>query len=116
MARRPSVGAPVTEAEFQRQVIDLARTLGWRVAHFRTVRVLRGNGSTHYATPVQADGAGFPDLIMVRGERLLAVELKSGRGVVTDEQLAWLDALEGTRAEVYVWRPDHWDTLVEVLR
>lgn len=106
----------VAEAEFQRQVIGLARMLGWRVAHFRTVRVLRGNGSVHYATPVQADGAGFPDLIMVRGERLLAVELKAKRGVVSDEQRAWLDAFGSVHAEVYVWRPGDWDALTEVLR
>ncbi len=106
----------LAEADFQRQVIGLARVLGWRVAHFRTVRVLRRNGSVHYATPVQADGAGFPDLVMVRGERLLAVELKAKRGVVSDEQRAWLDAFAAVRAEVYVWRPDDWDALAEVLR
>jgi hypothetical protein len=52
-----------SEAQFQQQVIDLARLCGYRVAHFRTVRVQRKGGSVYYTTPVQADGAGWPDLV-----------------------------------------------------
>ena len=48
--------------------------LGGRVAHFRPPRTVHG-----WRTAVAADGAGFPDLVMVRGSRLLAAELKSER-------------------------------------
>ena len=105
------------EAQFQSQVIELARTLGWRVAHFRAVRVLRGNGAVRYMTPVQADGAGFPDLFMVRRERAIAAELKRQTGSTTsEEQKEWLARLEETPVETYKWRPSDWDSIVEVLR
>jgi hypothetical protein len=64
---------PPTEREFQRQVIDLARLLGWRCAHFRPGRTARG-----WRTPVQADGAGFPDLQPVRARDGLLRPLPPG--------------------------------------
>lgn len=104
------------ESEFQRQVIDLARLCGWRVAHFRAVRVQRANGSVHYCTPVQADGAGWPDLVLCRPPRQIAAELKVGRNTLAAEQREWLDILAGCRAETYVWRPEDWDEIERVLR
>lgn len=107
----------VSEEAVQGQVIDLAHVLGWRVAHFRGARVQRRDGSVRYQTPVQADGAGFPDLVMVRGERLIVVELKSARGRARAEQEAWLASFEGVPGcEVYVWRPRDWDAIAGVLR
>ncbi len=107
----------VSEEVFQGQVIELARMLGWRVAHFRGARVQRRDGSVRYQTPVQADGAGFPDLVMVRGGRLIVAELKSARGRTRAEQETWLAAFEGVPGcEVYVWRPRDWDALAGVLR
>ena len=47
----------MSERELQDAVIQLARLLGWRVAHFRPAMTTRG-----WRTPVSADGAGFPDL------------------------------------------------------
>ena len=80
----------MTEAELQAAVVQLAQLLGWRVAHFRPARTERG-----WRTPVAADGAGFPDLVMVRKERLLVAELKSVPGKLTDTQHDWLAALAG---------------------
>lgn len=105
------------ETEFQSQVIELARRLGWFVAHFRSVRVQRRDGTVRYMTPVQADGAGFPDLFMVRRERALAAELKRQTGGKTsDEQKEWLARLEETPVETYKWRPSDWDQIVTILR
>jgi hypothetical protein len=101
----------VSESDWQTTVIDLAQALGWRVAHFRPARTEQG-----WRTAVQADGAGFPDLTMVRGGRLLFIELKSGRGRLSVHQGAWLDALRATAAEVYVWRPGDFDKVQETLR
>ena len=100
----------MTEADFQRQVIDLARLLGWTVAHFRPARTEQG-----WRTPVAADGAGFPDLVLVR-DRVLFVELKSARGRTSPDQDAWIEALTEAGAEVYLWRPDDFDDLHAVLR
>lgn len=101
------------EAAFQQQVIDYARTTGWRVAHFRAVTAY---GRTF--TPVVADGAGWPDLAMVRRQRLVFAELKRrGKRRVRTEQRVWLDALDAVpMAEVYVWNPIDWPTIEKVLR
>jgi hypothetical protein len=100
---------PQTEADFQAAVIDLARTLGWRVAHFRPARTEQG-----WRTPVAADGKGFPDLVLCR-DRVIYAELKPARGRVSDEQLLWLDALAGAGAEAHLWRPDDWPAIQTAL-
>lgn len=100
----------MTEKEFQSAVIDFARFCNWRVAHFRPAQTVHG-----WRTPVQGDGKGYPDLTLVRGERLLFVELKGEKGKVSVEQQDWLDALKGTGVEVYLWRPSDWDTIATTL-
>lgn len=80
----------MTEDELQRAVIELARGLGWLVYH------------THDSRRSQA---GFPDLVLVRGDRVLYRELKSTAGRIRPEQQVWLDALAAAGADVGVWRP-----------
>ena len=101
---------PLAEAEFQRQVIDLAHILGWRVAHFRPAMTAHG-----WRTPVQADGKGFPDLVMVRRDRLIFAELKAEKRKLTPEQVEWFNALTAV-AEVYVWHPADIEALASTLR
>jgi hypothetical protein len=91
----------VPEALFQRQVLQLARLLRWRSAHFRPGMNTRGE----WLTAVAGDGVGFPDLILVRGDRVLAVELKSELGKTSPEQDAWLAAFAQAGIESCVWRP-----------
>jgi hypothetical protein len=102
----------VTEADWQEQVIALAHALGWRVAHFRPARTAHG-----WRTPVAGDGAGFPDLLLVRGSRIIAAELKrEGPGhEPTPEQSAWLDALSGADVECHIWRPGDVDEIAAEL-
>ena len=104
-----------SEAEFQSQLLSLARGLGFTVAHFRTVRVQRANGSVSYQTPVQADGAGFPDLVMVGHGRVVFVELKANKGRIRPEQEAWITMLREGGATVFLWRPKQWDEIAELL-
>lgn len=60
--------------------------------------------------------AGFPDETLVRGERLVFAELKSAKGVVSDLQQLWLDALAAVPGvEVHVFRPADWERVVEIL-
>jgi len=91
---------PITEKQFQGQVQQLAQLCGWLCYHTW--------GSIH-------SPAGFPDLVLVRGSRLVFAELKAARGKLTAAQQQWLDALRQTAAEVYVWRPDDWDSIVACL-
>jgi hypothetical protein len=94
--------------------------MGWRVAHFRTVRVQRGN-STHWETPVAADGKGFPDLVLVR-DRVLFVELKlnttlgkAGKKGLSEDQKDWHVALLKAGAEFHLWKPSDWPEIEKVL-
>ena len=100
-----------TEEQFLKQVIDLAKLTGWRVAHFRPAKTERG-----WRTAVQADGAGFPDLVLTRQLEIIFAELKSEKGVVSLEQGEWIDALRLSGVPCYVWRPSDWDRIVEVLK
>jgi hypothetical protein len=111
---RYATGLPLPEAAFQLRVIDLAHGLGWRVAHFRAVRVQRLDGSVFYETPVAADGEGFTDLELVR-ERLVKAELKSDTGRMRPAQEQWRDAYLRAGVEWYLWRPGDWNTIEKVL-
>jgi hypothetical protein len=107
-----------TEAEFQRQVIQLAQLRGWLVHHTRPARVMV-RGRETYRTPIQGH-AGFPDLVLARRGRVLYVELKSGRGVLSEDQIRWREAMMGTQPQEFagwhIWRPDDWALIERVLQ
>ena len=107
----------MSEAELQTTVIKLAQRLGWIVAHFRPCRT-----ETGWRTPVEADGKGFPDLVLVRpaspmgrAGRVIYVELKSESGKLTVDQKRWREALFDAGAETHVIRPRDLDWVREVL-
>lgn len=77
-ARRPVSSQAVSERALQAEALRLLELLGWRCYHTFDSR---------------RSAPGFPDLIAVRGDRMLALELKSERGRATGEQLEWLRAL-----------------------
>lgn len=110
-----SLRVRISEKDFQRQVVELAQRLGWRVATFRKVRVQRANGSVYYETPVGADGAGWPDLFLVRGWVAIAAELKVGRNRTTEEQWRWLEALAQVGCITQIWTPNDWPAIERLL-
>lgn len=94
MPKRPEpkvkvIDQTISEAEFQRQVTELARLRGW--AYYHTVDSKRSH-------------KGFPDLVLVKN-RIIYAELKTRLGRVKEEQRSWLDMLQRAGAEVYLWRP-----------
>lgn len=103
--------ARMTEAEWQKQVTDLAELYGWVWAHFRPAKTSRG-----WRTPVAGPGgAGFPDLVMWR-DRLILVELKRDGGRQTEAQ-RWVErTMLAAGAEFYVFRPGLFDVVHDVLR
>lgn len=87
------LAAGMTEAELLANVRQLARLRGWL---------------TYHTQRSQRSEPGFPDLMLVRRSRAVAVELKSQRGKCSPAQERWLEGLRGAGLEVYVWRPADW--------
>jgi hypothetical protein len=93
--------ARVSEADFEALVRRYAALRGWRLMHIYDAR---------------RSAEGWPDLSLVRGERLIFAELKTARGKVTPAQQEWLGALAGVPGVLAeVWRPDSWPHIEEVL-
>lgn len=90
----------MSESDLLKCVLDLAKVYGWRSYHARPAMTAKG-----YRTPVQGDGKGFFDLVLVKMGRVIFVELKTERGWLTPEQAAWgWEAFE----MAHVWRPSQW--------
>lgn len=84
---------PLTEAQFARQVEDLARLYGYKIYHsWISVR----------------SAPGFPDLVLASAarRRLIVAELKGTSGRPSAAQLAWLEELRGCGPpEAQLWYP-----------
>jgi hypothetical protein len=87
-----SPARPVSEADFQSQVLD----------HFH---VHDSRRSPH----------GFPDLVLCRPPELVFAELKSATGRLTAEQSAWLELLRACGQRVFCWRPADWAEITATL-
>ena len=98
------MSAPMSEADWQRRVMDTARLTGWMCAHFRPAKTQRGR----WVTPMAGD-KGFPDLVLAKDGRLLLAELKTDKGRPTLEQQAWLAELG---AHGRLWRPAQWEAVL----
>lgn len=92
-----SVEITMTEMQLQSAVLEIATQLGW--LHYHTYRSDRSD-------------KGFPDLVLVHPdkERVVWVECKTGKGIVSPEQTLWHDNLAACDCEVYVIRPAHLDS------
>src|SRR5690348_14045149 len=100
-ARTPRPARTITEKQFMQQVMDLARYTGWTAYH---------TWNSQHST------AGFPDLCLVRPPRLIFAELKTERGRVRPEQVAWLELLgDCPLVEVALWRPSDIDRIAKAL-
>jgi hypothetical protein len=98
-----------SEREFQREVIKIAKSLGWYVYH-----ALPGQGRNKHLT-LFIGKRGFPDLVLCRPPRLVFVELKSKAGKLSTDQQEWLDALRACGVEVHVWRPSDLERITAIL-
>lgn len=98
----------LSEADFQRRVMDLAKLNGWRVVHVRPAWVRSGRMVTPYE-----GHPGLPDLILARRGVVLLAELKSAIGKPTADQLTWL-AAAGPNG--HLWAPADWPAVRAVLR
>ena len=99
---RVVVDAAMTEAEWQAQIVTYARLQDWLVFH---------------ASDSRRSDPGLPDLILVRGETVMFLEVKTVQGRMREEQKTWMGRLKtANRVLAAVVRPSDWDTLEEQLR
>ncbi len=97
----------ITEAQWLSQVRQLAKMFGWM---------------TYHPFLSKWSERGWPDLALLKEypdgrARLILAELKSPSGKLTVEQEKWIEALSKVEGiEVYVWRPDDFENVVEILR
>jgi hypothetical protein len=93
--------AEISEAEFQKVVISLAKLHRWRVMHTQPAQIRPGK----WITP-NTGNQGFPDLVMSHPYRgTIFVELKKEKGVVSNTQWEWINSLQDSGEEVHIWRP-----------
>lgn len=109
MTARKVVEAAMSEKQLVRHIKATAETFGWLFAHFVATET---KGRTF--TNVQGDN-GSPDIILARRGVVLLVETKTKRGVLSDGQELWRDAMG---ASWRLWRPEQWndDTILRELR
>lgn len=99
---REALGRAIPERDFQQQVLDYARLCGWRAYH---------------AFDSRRSEPGFPDLVLVRGDRLIFAELKTLSGRLEASQLEWLNELGAVETvESMCWRPGDWAEIEETLK
>ncbi len=101
LASRAALDGSYAEKDWAQVVVDYATVQGWLV--YRTWNSIHSP-------------AGYPDLTMVRGTRLVVAELKSEKGRLSPHQKVWVAKLENVAGvEVYVWRPSDWPAVRDVL-
>lgn len=99
----------VDERAFQSAVTDLATATGWRWCHHRPAWTQKGWKTALSGSP------GWVDLVLVRGDRALFVELKAIDGRLTADQRLWLAALRAAGLDARCWRPSDWAEIEEAL-
>lgn len=72
------------------------------------------NGAPQWRTALEGD-KGWPDYACIRGDRFLVIEIKSARGVLSDEQKNWRVALEAAGIEYHLCKPHQRDELLRLL-
>jgi hypothetical protein len=114
-AARQALDQAMGEADWQRTIVDLARTLGWMALHVADSRKEVVDRRTRQRCLVgDRDAAGLPDWLFIR-DRVLFVELKRQDGQLSARQREVLNALEEAGAEWFVWRPADYDEAIQVL-
>ena len=90
---------PMSEKDWQAQVVQLAGTFGWMVQHSRPAQV-----GERWMTAITGQ-VGFPDLVLAhRTKGVVFVELKTDTGRMATAQTEWRETLAG-HVEWYLWRP-----------
>lgn len=92
----------MSEDELLELVLAAATLYRWRVYHVRNSKraIVQGPG-----------GAGFPDLVLCDGVRILYRELKRDGAQLRPEQAEWGELLQAAGEDWRVWRPSDWPAI-----
>lgn len=95
-AARVALDRAISEAQLQRDILEMADRFGFRAFH-------------HYDSRRQdRRGKGFPDLVLVKAPLIVFAELKDMRRDPTSEQVAWLEELGQCReVRAHLIRPSN---------
>lgn len=106
----------VSEAAFQQHVITEATMQGWFVYHHDTVppKCDRCGHRVKRAGRILT-ARGWPDLVLIRDDVTMYVELKSHKGLLTQDQKHVRNILLNAGHDYFVWRPQNWDTVCYIL-
>jgi len=91
----------MNEKELQQTVLEM---FGWH------------SWLTYHTYDSRMSQPGFPDVVAVKGHRVVWMELKSKKGKIRPEQRVWLDQLVLSQSEVYLVRPSDMDTVEDIAR
>ncbi len=92
---------PEFEKAFQARVVAYARRCGWTLIY--------------HTYDSRRSQEGFPDLLMLRGKKIIVAELKVPPNAATEAQLRWLDGFRAAKVPAYLWTPEDWAEIVKVL-
>lgn len=102
----------ITEKEYQAQIMELARMMGWTVFHHHDSRRQVRPG----VFVGDKDAKGFPDLVLLRPPQMLVIEVKRELGKTTVEQDEWLRRWSDCGVRTIVARPSTWPEVEQALR
>lgn len=116
------------EAGFQRDLIALARTLGWGTT-IAAAKEMAAEATRYHVPVPPLDGLiyhpryslgsepGWPDLVLVRrrDRRALFRELKLDDGKISQRQGEVIELLGAVGLDVAIWRPRDWLKIQEEL-
>lgn len=91
----------INERLFTNQVKALARTLGYKTYH------------TFFSIKSEK---GWPDLAIYKPGILIFAELKTSKGRLTQAQIETLHALYEADQIVFVWRPEQYQQIAQILQ
>ena len=102
MLEKPyAIDPQCTEKDFLQFVTDVANLGQWLIYHTYDSR---------------RSQAGFPDLVLTLGGRVIFAELKTQKGRLRPTQRDWLDALSICNGvEAYLWRPSDANAIMNTL-
>ncbi len=110
MTRLNSNHGKVTHADFQWQIVKVARLKGWKVQYWwRTFKSPKGFLDLVLVRPAKLDKLKHVD-------RIIFSELKIPPDTLSDEQKEWIEVWSQIKSvEVYLWTPENFDEICRIL-